>query len=748
MKINLNGPGIFGGQINRFNDTEINFDKPINFIFGKNGTGKSSLCKLIEKQRDENIYDTYIFQGFDSVLDENRRLGAIVLGEENVKINKEIKNYQEKIKVIKENIDNEEEKIKEPEGDKENLFTQKKALEREKEIAAQKEQEFYTAGARKISGLDNPKLVENARGYNKNSFESEIDTALKQPELSDSDIETLKSTIQSNQKLNIEKISLNEIDFGKLDNEIRELLKKTVQPTVKISELDGDSNKQQFAKFGKDCHKAGDVCAFCGETVTSERLQKLERYFSGSEIESFSNEIRNKTNEVKQHKETLGKIQIDESEFYPEFKQEVSDCKKNIENIILKQTKFLESCINNLEDKQKNLFSPIVYETKELPPELKEYLRKYNDIVDENNDYTEELEEKKKEARDKLRYNKIADIVRKSNLRNIKDKIKEFEIQLADKEEEIEVVKNEIENLEKEKEKIQGKIDELITETKNTEKLTKNISEKLKIYANFGLERKEESGREFYEIKETIDGKETTRPVDELSTGEKNIIAFLYFVESLNDAEKDHTKPKIVAFDDPMNSNDDTMQYLLVDELQKVIKSIKRNSKFIMFTHNVLFYLNVTRSIKEEYRRKRREDGSIVNPYEECNFYRLMACDGKTTIHKIQEEKDDFKSQYESLWYELGFLYSMEKPELMCNPIRRIIESYISFTQNTDFYRNNKDAKNLFNANSHDTMLDPTTDLLGKTHDEVKEILRKCFEDNNAKEHFTKYWNIATKNSN
>ena len=58
------------------------------------------------------------------------------------------------------------------------------------------------------------------------------------------------------------------------------------------------------------------------------------------------------------------------------------------------------------------------------------------------------------------------------------------------------------------------------------------------------------------------------RNVTELSTGEKNIIAFLYFIGKLHEFnEGEERKPQIIIFDDPMNSNDDNMQYLMMGEL-------------------------------------------------------------------------------------------------------------------------------------------------------------------------------------
>ena len=49
-----------------FEDKELEINRKITFIFGKNGTGKSTIAKLIEEQ--EKGYDVRIFNGFDGVI--------------------------------------------------------------------------------------------------------------------------------------------------------------------------------------------------------------------------------------------------------------------------------------------------------------------------------------------------------------------------------------------------------------------------------------------------------------------------------------------------------------------------------------------------------------------------------------------------------------------------------------------------------------------------------------------------------
>lgn len=64
MKIDLS-------SVNIFEDNELELDKKITFIFGKNGTGKSTITEEIKKLNLD--YDVSVFQGFNNIIDENHR---------------------------------------------------------------------------------------------------------------------------------------------------------------------------------------------------------------------------------------------------------------------------------------------------------------------------------------------------------------------------------------------------------------------------------------------------------------------------------------------------------------------------------------------------------------------------------------------------------------------------------------------------------------------------------------------------
>lgn len=712
-----------------FKDDSLTLDKDINFIFGKNGTGKSTISNLIKDTKITD-FDVRIFEGFESVLGEDNRLNAVILGEENKSVNKQINEIDKDIL----DINTEIEKIKlttsKPEDDKvENIYTEYQNAQKEKKNKESEINKFYTDSARQIS--QNNQLVENARSYNRNAFKREIANSKY---LEKDEIEKYENILKSEKKF-AKKIPFPTLSLDKYLDSVNEILNAKVESKIIIEELQDNSEKLNFAQTGMAIHNKDDNCAFCGNKVSEERLHALKNYFSADEVKGLSERIIKGKELVSQQINILTDLKIIKNDFYPNFIESVNELEKDITDLKVKQLEFFQILEENLEDKQKHLFEQKDNLDLEIPNSFNDISERYSILVEKNNDFANNLAENQENAKRKLRYYEVFKLVDKFQL-----DVKNTELESLEK-----IEDNARSALEKETDKIKENedkivklredISKLLQQTKNTRKLAENINNKLKTSVTFELIRKEENEQEFYEVK---GANEEIRSIKELSTGEKNIIAFLYFIEKLNEInESTERKDRIIVFDDPMNSNDDTMQYLIVDELQLLMKNCqKKNSsdKFLLLTHNVFFYLNCSHEVKNRRDRK--------DPFEESNFYRLLSDNKQTQIVKIMNRNQDFKTNYEALWHELVFLYNEDKTEMMLNPIRRIIETYIIFNGKEDFYKNNKDAKNLFNTNSH-YFPDLEADLNGKTREEVKNIMKQCFKSNNAENHFKKHWRNA-----
>ena len=126
----------------RFSKTKLSDIKKKNFIFGKNGTGKSSIVECIQQQYS-NEYDIKVFQGYEQIIADYGKLGLISLGVENVEIQKQIKELEFKIKELEADLDD-------TPGDRETL--QKSYNKQEKVVNEIEDEldEFYRDSTKKL----------------------------------------------------------------------------------------------------------------------------------------------------------------------------------------------------------------------------------------------------------------------------------------------------------------------------------------------------------------------------------------------------------------------------------------------------------------------------------------------------------------------------------------------------------------------------------------------------------------------
>ena len=303
MKVDLSNEELFY-------EDEINFDKNLNFVFGKNGTGKSTLTKLLKEQGKVN-YDVRVFQGFENMIGENNRLNAVILGEENNEIAQEIENMKKDIKKKEEEIDKIDSEIKEPKDNSENLW---KKVEEIKRIAEQKDtqiQNFYSKSASEIKNMTNPQISKTT--YNKSDFILEKKNAKL---LSEIEIQNLKQIIKTEVKI-AQKIEFPNINLKDELKRVNLILEKKVEEKVRITRLENNEEKRDFARKGLHLHKIGEICSFCGNIIKKEEYEELEKYFLADDVKEFQREIEIAKNNYQQIVERIENIKFDKNNFYP-----------------------------------------------------------------------------------------------------------------------------------------------------------------------------------------------------------------------------------------------------------------------------------------------------------------------------------------------------------------------------------------------------------------------------------------------
>lgn len=738
-----------------------------NFIFGKNGTGKSTLCKMIENQFGED-YDVKTFSGFQNVT-EDKKLNAIVLGKENIEAKEKLESLEKKLTAfmdLKESLDNKIKSLewndiyKEEGIEKHPLYTIKEEIESSFNSKSIEIDKFYQDKARELKEYTNPQITKIS--YNKNDFLKDIPNS---KQLGETEREKYEQILNETSKGKIKnRYEIEDINFEKLIDELNEILVYKVKEVTFVKEIQDDPDRKVFAQKGLELHKAGENCSFCGNEIKKERIRELESFISVSEVKEFQERITNQiTNIENLTKQLEGIKEVNKDDFYSSFGNEIERINNNIEIKIRKYKSLLEEIKDKLNEKNRSIFKSIKKMTIDIPEDFSEVKEEINDLIDNQNEWTKNIENKQTTAKNKLRLHyvalKLLDENYKKNWRGYKTEQNELallEEQLNTAKENIisEVNKikgstrdpkeNTIVYLVKEIQKGEEQKDEILEDTKSTYRFVEIINTKLKSAGKDNLELilvKDDNDIEHYQVK---DGN-GVRSIERLSTGEKNIIAFLYFLESLSDIETKNDKNKIIIFDDPMNSNDDTMQYLIITEIQKLYtnkymdKLNLQRDYFVCLTHNAHFYLNVQPQgyFKEEkiINGKKKK----ISKYDKNNFYRIE--NGK--FNRILSPKDDFNTHYESLWIELKELYTNDLLNSILNSMRRIIETYTKFNKINPikFYHNKEEHKKLFDVNSH-SIDDLSMEMIGKSKNELLVMFKDLFESNDAIEHFNTHWGL------
>lgn len=695
----------------RFFNTTYSGLKQKNFIYGKNGTGKSTITQTIS-DLFHATHDVRIFQGFDSVA-ENSVLNAISLGKENASIQPQIDQVSLQISELEKDLIANDSRP-------DNLYARYQAKKKEYKEQEKSINDNFRSSASKLKRehTDLTGVYYDIRNFKKDieCIENSVSSVL----LSDTETEQLQQ-LMNQEEIKIEtKQSFPNVDvsgFLEATNEIitTELAKSIILEFSTIEE-------QNWVRQGLNYHEKGDFCAFCNNPISEQRLDQLNHYFSDN-VKKFETRLSGAIEHLKSKKYEISKINVIEpSQFYPIYREQISVLNTSILKLIQKYTQFLDFLIKTLEKRKSNLFTTMSEISYKILDSFESIKEQYGKIYVENKKYGQDLTIKKEEAKNKLRLNLVNIELSGMNYSQEISDLKDLGIEkkrLADE------LKNNQNNLLA----LRTQKYDLISQTIDESIAAERINKALRSLGNHSFQLVLVSGEQKgqYTIK-NIDG--STRDVDTLSTGEKNIVSFLWFLADLDNPSKKTENPQVIIFDDPMNSNDDTTQYLIISYLQDLINNLSENQQLFILTHNIHFYLNV------------RYDWWRKAPKTKLTLH-LKKIDGKSKILPIETQDKDLKTSYDALWTELRWLYQQDKPDFMLNPIRRIFETFSKFNNISPsvLFKNDAEAKKLFDVNSH-SIDDLEAELNGKTKEDIISKVSDIFRSNNAQSHFEKYWSV------
>jgi wobble nucleotide-excising tRNase len=245
--------------------------------------------------------------------------------------------------------------------------------------------------------------------------------------------------------------------------------------------------------------------------------------------------------------------------------------------------------------------------------------------------------------------------------------------------------KNEEEKKLKEKSgELEAEIAKLNSQTVNTTKAMQDINRLIASAGFKGFELQEKPGAKYvYELVRDQNGKKVV--VDKnLSEGERHFIAFLYFYHMVMGSQSDDGKmvDKIVIIDDPVSSMDSSSLFVVASLTREMIAVCYNNyelneentddhiRQFFCMTHNPYFFREVTYNRLSDYECvsffEIKKGGNNQTSIEECDDDDTLTGGGKINRSPV-------RNTYDALWDE--YMHT-DNPETMMMVIRQILEYY------------------------------------------------------------------------
>ena len=721
------------------NGIQVNDLKKINFIYGANASGKTTVSNYLHNSEEDKHKSCSIKWKNDIQLQtlvynkdfrernfgKGKIAGIFTLGQAT-------KEQKEEIDLKTELLKNLKDEGTQKRTTKENQETQKKILE----------ETFKETCWTKIYKKYENVFKEAFRGcLQKESFKSQLLQEFVNNKVDILPVEDLKekaNTIFGEQPQHID--TINHIIFDRiLEIENNAVWNKIIvgKADVEIAKLINKLNINDWVNQGRNYFSEDGTCPFCQhKTITEDFKKQIEQFFDETylteikilkelkaEYEISTQNIVNELNTIEHNQKNFKNTKLDIDKFSSYLKTLISQITVNKEYLnnkekepsrqftltsLKEQFELIAALINaaNTEiQKHNNIVANFNTEKTNLIKSIWKY------IVEESKTDIEEFEKKKK---------------------GLETGITKLSGELETKREEYKKLDAEIKILNRNVTSIQSTIDEI-------NRLLKSFG-----FLNFEIVKADEEG--FYKIQRE-DGSvaEST-----LSEGEITFITFLYFLQLAKGgvSEDKVNEERVLVIDDPISSLDSNVLFVVGSLIKEIIKEIKADKgqikQLILLTHNIYFHKEV----------------SFIDGREKANknthYWILRKNDKISTIQQF-EQKNPISSSYELLWQELKS-EEIKSCTTIQNIMRRIIEYYFKLLGkygdddliNKFTTKEDQDiCRSLIcwiNDGSHNINDDLYIELQDLTVDRYKTVFQNIFIHTNHKGHYDMMMGVEQEN--
>jgi wobble nucleotide-excising tRNase len=653
-KINVSGAATFHGA------HLLDGLKEFNYFFGANGTGKTTISRVINSPVDypscsvtwENLVplETRVYNRDFVALNFSQPLkGVFTLGETTKKTLEDIDMAKEQIKRLQDDINTLNATLQGADGNG--------GIKTELARRTQKYKEVFFKMKRKHSDkLSGANSGEGMRGcigsqeifMKKVMDESTINTALL---LTQAELEEKADSIFSNTLTTVSLLPvINAEEIVRHEN--NPILQKRIigKDDVDIAAIILKLNNSDWVRQGLPFYEANDgVCPFCQQKTGDDFHKSLAEYFDETFVQD-SNTIK-----------TL----IDN------YFADAYRLQSQIQALIDLQSAFID--IEKLKTEKQLLDSIISLNKQQLIEKQKEASRVValdslvsvlanidglitaaNIKITENNRVVSNLRSEKA---------LLTAQIWKFVVSELSAEIAEYKQMKSNLESAIINISAQIKTKNTEKTQKESELRELEKQTTTIKQTRDDINVLLGAFGfkNFKLELGDELNTYKLIREDGSDAKDT------LSEGERNFLTFLYFYHLLKGSQTDTgiANEKIVVIDDPISSLDNDVLFIISTLIRELIQNVRDNNSSIkqifILTHNIYFHKEVTFN-------KRRGNGTLA----EETFWLVKKNDKASLLEK--QISNPIKTSYELLWNEVR--KDARNNLTIQNTLRRILENY------------------------------------------------------------------------
>lgn len=650
----------------------------INFFFGRNGAGKSTVARALfdgdgaqwKTGMDRDKYNVLIYdQDFinENFSDFGNVTGVFTMGEVNVKTQKEVAQLKKDADAIL--------------GEIGKLNEELDGADKEKSLILSKSQDVMMKLCKSV--MD--EFKDALKGYlqkgkfcpvviTKNPVEHEIE-----------ELRQLFAAAFDKTATTYPKLKYSDDIYGRYDFSAMELLGEPIISSSnttfakflkKLGAEASDWVKEGHAKYVRD---AEGKCPFCQQDIPHTFEQDIascfdEQYQNNTKaVEALLSAYISKTNDI------VAILDANRQCAFSRIDWTLYDAKLSELKAIIKAN------VSNITSKTKNPASiQEIDDIDELLTEIDALIKTFNEQIEANNQGVADIKTTKAKL-DRALWEHLAFL--------IKDEYADYQTQVA----EVDKRKSDIEAKKKQKfadyHTKEEEIKKKSAVTVDTEAAYKNINKMI-----------EDSGFQGFKLRPRADQKNTYEVIREggvrakkLSEGERNFIAFLYFYNlvygsgqadaaiigadgSIEDVTDN--RDKIVIIDDPVSSMDSGTLFMVSAMVRDMINVCHNNVEYLnpevkgdfikqifILTHNAYFHREITYN-QVEY-------------YDTVSFYMIRKNDNVSSISICEEKAKEIsqkdrninpvQNSYTALWTEFKELKSTIP---LLNVIRRILEYY------------------------------------------------------------------------